>query len=170
MINACSRLGYHDVALFYCLQNEKAKTRALDIYNEYKQELVSGLKFAEKMDKIKGKKFVIMNAKDKIKDAIIGTICSMLSSSPTYEEGTILIGMAYNGDKLKVSARIAGREGRNLKELMERTVLEFKADYPERMAEVGGHEKAAGCLIDKESEDSFIEKLKKNLEVEVIKV
>ncbi len=170
LINACSRLGFHDVALFYCLQNEKAKARAFDIYTDYKQELVSGLKVAEKMDKIKGKNFVIMNAKDKIKDAIIGTICSMISSSPTYDEGTILIGMAYNKDKLKVSARIVGREGRNLKELMERTVLEFKADNPDRVAEVGGHEMAAGCTVDKSSEDSFIEKLKKNLEVEVIKV
>jgi len=55
LVNACSRLGYSDVAISYCLENEKAKTRALDIYTKYKQELVSGLKIAEKMDKIKGK-------------------------------------------------------------------------------------------------------------------
>ena len=95
LINACARLGYTDIAISYCLENEKAKTQALDIYTKYKQELVSGLRIAEKMDKIKGKGFVILNAKDQIKDAIVGTICSMLSSSPTYNEGTILIGMAY---------------------------------------------------------------------------
>ena len=113
---------------------------------------------------------MILNAQDKIKDAIIGTICSMLSSSPTYEEGTVLVGMAYNEDKIKVSARIAGREGRNLKELMEKTIVEFKTDNPDSLAEVGGHEKAAGCLIEAEKEEIFIEKLKKNLEVEVIRV
>jgi RecJ-like exonuclease len=170
LINACSRLGYSDTAISYCLENEKAKTRALDIYTEYKQELVSGLKVAEKMDKIKGKGFVILNAKDQIKDAIVGTICSMLSSSPTYTEGTILIGMAYNEDKIKVSARIVGSEGRNLKEVLEKTVTTFKGKHPESMAEVGGHHFAAGCLIDKDKETTFIETLKKELEVEIIKI
>jgi single-stranded-DNA-specific exonuclease len=170
LINACSRLGNHAVAISYCLQNEKAKEQALEIYTEYKQELVAGLRVAEKMDKIHGKKFVILNAQDRIKDAIIGTICSMLSSSPNYEEGTVLIGMAYNKDKIKVSARIAGREGRNLKQLMEQTITEFKVDNPNSLAEVGGHEKAAGCLIEATNEGVFLETLKKNLEVEVVRV
>jgi single-stranded-DNA-specific exonuclease len=170
LINACSRLGYSDVAISYCLENEKAKTQALDIYTKYKQELVSGLKVAEKMDKIKGKGFVILNAKDQIKDAIVGTICSMLSSSPTYEEGTILIGMAYNEDKIKVSARIVGHEGRNLKEVLEKTVTTFKGLNPKTIAEVGGHHFAAGCLVEKDKELSFIEALKKELEIEIVKV
>ncbi len=170
LINACSRLGYSDIAIAYCLENEKAKVQALDIYTEYKQELVSGLKVAEKMDKIRGKGFVILNAKDQIKDAIVGTICSMLSSSPTYEEGTILIGMAYNKDKIKVSARIVGDEGRNLKEVLEKTIITFKTDNPETIAEVGGHQFAAGCLVEKEKESLFIEALKKELEIEIVKV
>jgi len=170
LINACSRLGYSDVAIAYCLENEKAKVKTLDIYTEYKQELVSGLKVAEKMDKIKGKGFVILNAKDQIKDAIVGTICSMLSSSPTYDQGTILIGMAYNEDKIKVSARIVGHEGRNLKEVLEKTVTAFKTDNPETIAEVGGHHFAAGCLVEKEKESLFIEALKKELEIEIVKV
>lgn len=171
LINACSRLGYSDIALSYCLENEKAKTRALDIYTEYKQELVSGLRLAEKMEKVKGKGFVILNAKDQIKDAIVGTICSMLSSSPSYDEGTILIGMAYNEDKIKVSARMVGRENkRNLKELMEKTVTAFKSNHPEAIAEVGGHQYAAGCLIEKEKEGFFIETLIRNLEIEVLKI
>jgi single-stranded-DNA-specific exonuclease len=170
LINACSRLGHSDIAISYCLENEKAKTQALDIYTKYKQELVSGLKVAEKMDKIKGKGFVILNARDQIKDAIVGTICSMLSSSPTYEEGTILIGMAYNEDKIKVSARIVGHEGRNLKEVLEKTVTTFKGTNPETVAEVGGHHFAAGCLIEKSKEAFFIETLKKELEIEIVKV
>lgn len=170
MINACSRLGYSDIAISYCLESVSAKSQVLEVYNRYKQELVTGLRVAEGLDKIQGKNFVILNAQDKIKDVIIGTICSMLSSSPNYKEGTILIGMAYNKDKIKVSARIAGREGRNLKELMERTVVEFKADNPNSIAEVGGHHFAAGCVVEKDKEDFFIEKLKKNLEVEVIRI
>jgi RecJ-like exonuclease len=170
LINACSRLGHSDIAISYCLENENAKSKALDIYTEYRQELVSGLKVAEKMDKIKGKGFVILNAKDKIKDAIVGTICSMLSSSPSYSKGTILIGMAYNKDKIKVSARIVGNEGRNLKEVLEKTITTFKTLNPDTTAEVGGHHAAAGCLIEKDKEDSFVETLKKELEIEIVKV
>ncbi len=170
LINACSRLGHSDTAIAYCLENSKAKSRALDIYTKYKQELVSGLRVAENMEKIKGKGFVILNAKDQIKDVIVGTICSMLSSSSSYNEGTILIGMAYNKDKIKVSARIVGHEGRNLKEVLEKTITIFKDGNPQTMAEVGGHHFAAGCLIEKEKELDFIEALKKTLEIEIIKI
>ncbi len=170
LINACSRLGYSDMAISYCLESESAKAKALDIYTKYKQELVSGLKVAEKMDKIKGKGFVILNAKDQIKDAIIGTICSMLSGSPKYDQGTILIGMAYSEGKIKVSARIVGHEGRNLKEVLEKTVTIFKEKNPQTISEVGGHHFAAGCLIEKDGEADFIETLKKELEVEIVKV
>jgi len=170
LINACSRLGFSDIAISYCLENEKAKPIAQDIYTKYKQELVSGLRTAEKIQKIEGNGFVIINAKNEIKDAIVGTICSMLSSSMGYEEGTILIGMAYNKDKIKVSARIAGRNGRNLKEVLEKTVISLKLKYPDITAEVGGHQFAAGCLLEKEKEEEFIEILRKNLEIEIIKV
>ena len=170
LINACSRLGYSDTAISYCMGNEEAKKQALDIYTKYKQELISGLKVAEKMEKIEGNGFVILNARDEIKDTIVGTICSMLSSSSSYEEGTILVGMAYNKDKIKISARMVGHEGRNLKEILEKAIVIFKNKNPESTTEVGGHHFAAGCLIGKEGELPFIETLKKELEIEVLKI
>jgi RecJ-like exonuclease len=163
LINACSRLGYADVALLFCLQNEKAKEKAQEIYAQYKQELVSALGCADKMDTISGNGFVILNAKDKIKDTIIGTVTSILSSSLNYQAGTVLIGMAYNEDKIKVSARITGRTEKNLKQILERVVATFQA-------EVGGHQQAAGCLINKIDEERFVEELRKNLEIEVVKI
>ena len=166
LINACSRLGYHDTALAFCMENEKAKSRALDIYTEYKQQLISALKTIEKIEKIQGNGFVIMNAKNEIKDTIIGTVTSILSSGINYEEGTILIGMAYSQDKVKVSARIVGKHGRNLKEVLEKTITLFKNNN----VEVGGHKKAAGCLIEKEQEQEFIQALKENLEIEIVKI
>ncbi len=170
LINACSRLGHSDTAIAFCMQNKKAKQQAKDIYAKYKQALVSGLKKAEEIDKIKGNGFVIINAKDEIQDTIIGTVTSILSSGLNYEEGTVLIGMAYNKDKIKVSARISGREGRNLKEVLEKTVIEFKQKHNDCQAEVGGHHFAAGCLVEKEKENDFVEMLKNNLEIEVMKV
>jgi len=170
-INACSRMGQSDIAIALCLEDEKARLRAEELYLEYKQQLVSALGIIEKMDKIKGNGFVILNAKDEIKDTIIGTVTSILSSSVDYAEGTILIGMAYNQDKIKVSARIVGREKRNLKEILEKAVFNFKTKIETDMnIEIGGHMNAAGCQIQKEQELEFIETLKKDLEVEVVKI
>ncbi len=163
LINACSRLGHSDIAISFCLENEKAKAQAQDIYVKYKQQLVSALSLIEKIEKYEGNGFVILNAKEQIKDTIIGTVTSILSSSMNYEEGTILIGMAYDKEKIKVSARIVGKTDKNLKQLLEKAVVEFEA-------EVGGHQYAAGCLLKKEDEQKFLEVLKKNLEVEVVKL
>ena len=74
--------------------------------------------------------------------------------------------MAYNCDKIKVSARLCGKNPkstRNLKELMD-SISELLG------GESGGHKNAAGCLIDKKDEDRFIELVKKKLEYEMIKV
>jgi nanoRNase/pAp phosphatase (c-di-AMP/oligoRNAs hydrolase) len=117
------------------------------------------------MEKIKGNGFVILNAKDKIKDTIIGTVTSILSSSLDYKQGTILIGMAYNEDKIKISARIAGKGNKNLKDVLERTII-----LNHIQAEVGGHQRAAGCLIRKEDESIFIEELKKMIEIDIVKI
>jgi single-stranded-DNA-specific exonuclease len=165
LVNACSRLGHPEIALSFCLQHEYAKERAQEIYVQYKQELIDGLKNAEKVEKIIGNGFTIINARDSIKDTIIGTITSILSSSLDYKEGTVLIGMAYNQDKIKVSARIAGRKGKNLKEVLEKTIIMNNID-----AEVGGHHMAAGCLIKKEDETRFLEELRKILEIEILKI
>lgn len=163
LINACSRLGHSDLALSFCLETKGFYEKAQDIYIKYRKELLEGLKTAETLEKIQGSGFIILNARESIKEAIIGTVCSMLSSSNLYEQGTILIGMAYNQDKIKVSARISGEGNKNLKEVLERTVMSIEA-------EVGGHQRAAGCLIKRIDETKFLEELKRNLEIEVIKI
>lgn len=89
-INACSRLDYSDVALAFCLGSKKALKRAEDIYVEYKQHLMEALNYITRSEKIQGKDYVIINAKQEIKDTIIGTVASILSNSPNYLEGTII--------------------------------------------------------------------------------
>ena len=75
--------------------------------------------------------------------------------------------MAYSQEKIKVSARIAGREGRNVREILHKAVTPMSNPHE---IEVGGHPNAAGCLIPKEKEQEFINNLRQQLEVEVIKV
>jgi len=158
LINACSRMDRPDLALGFCLGNKKCKEEAEKVYVEYKQHLISALKYVEETEKISGKDYTIINAKNNIKDTIIGTVASILSHSPIYSEGTMIIALAYNQDKIKVSARIAGREGRNVREVLNKVVINLGG-------EVGGHPNAAGCLIAREHEKRFIEELKQTLDI-----
>ena len=162
-INACSRLGESGVAIQLCMEVPEAKKRAQSIHSKQKQELMAGLKIAQEMEKIEGEGFVIINAQEKIKGAIIGTITSILSNSSIYKEETIIVVMAYYGGKIKISARNVGNLGRDVLEILNNIVSLTGG-------EVGGHEFAAGCVIEKEKEQEFLECLKKNLEIEVIKV
>lgn len=163
IINACSRSGRSELALQYCLEIPSAKKNAELTHIKYKQNIITGLNFVQETEKIQGKGFVIINAQDNVKDTMIGTIASIISNSSIYEEGTAVITMAYYEDKIKVSARDVGKRGRNLKELLE-SIINFTG------GEVGGHEHAAGCIINKKKERDFIELLKKNLEIELVKI
>ncbi len=163
LINACSRIGHPEIALGFCLGNKNSKLKAEKIYIEYKQHLISALKYITEAEKISGKNYTIINAKNNIKDTIIGTVASIISRSPTYSEGTIIIALAYNEDKIKVSARMNGRQGRNVREVLDRVVVPLGG-------EVGGHPNAAGCIIAKHQELQFIQELQKVLDIELIKI
>lgn len=165
LINACSRTGYSDIALSLCLGDSKARAKAEEIYNEYKHQIIEALNWISHSNKIEGKGSVIINAKGHIKDTIIGTVTSILSFSGVYSEGTVLIGMAYQKDNVKVSARISGRENKtlNLQRMLNSVIKETGG-------EGGGHPKAAGCIIPKEKESEFIELAQKEIEIEYMKI
>lgn len=168
LINACSRMGESTTALLFCMGNESARKNAESIYIKYKQSLIEALNHMNTNPKIEGKQYVIMNAKDKIQDTIIGTVASIMSMSAMYKEGTIMITMAYNQDKIKVSSRICGRGkiadcARNLKQVMDE-ITDLLG------GESGGHKMAAGCVIAKDKEEAFIDLVKKKLDIEIVKV
>jgi len=163
MINACSRMGESETAIQFCMESSKAKKKAELMHAKYKQHIISGLKSAAESEKVEGNGFVIINAKEKIKDTIIGTIASILSNSSIYEEGTIITTMAYYDDKIKISARGVGKVDRNIREVLTSVINQVGG-------EVGGHEFAAGCMIKQEKEKEFIEALKKSLEIELVKI
>jgi len=163
MINACSRLGEPETALQFCMESLKAKKRAELLHTKYKQFIISALKFVSESEKIEGNGFVIINAKEKIKDTIIGTIASILSNSSIYEEGTIITTMAYYDDKIKVSSRSVGKKGKNVREILTSVIEKIGG-------EVGGHEFAAGCMLKQEKEKEFLDCLKKSFEIELVKI
>ncbi|MEN9625986.1 MAG: hypothetical protein RL557_314 [archaeon] len=165
IINACSRMDRPDIALLVCLGNSDARKKAARLYVQYRQYIISGLKFIEKNNFIKGEEYVIINAKNNIKDTIIGTLASILSFSSVYKEGTIIIAMAYTNNKIKISTRMTGRKAnRNLKELLNEITASLGR------GESGGHKYAAGCTILLEDEEKFIELVKNKLQYELVKV
>ncbi len=163
MINACSRLGKSHIAVQFCMEISKAKKIAESLYIKYRQLIVSGLKFVAETEKIEGNGFVIINAKKEIKDTIIGTIASIISNSSLYEKGTVITTMAHYEDKIKISSRNVGKTGRNVREILNNVIKIVGGD-------VGGHEFAAGCLIASDKEQEFIDNLRKNLEIELVKI
>ncbi len=166
IINACGRMGHPEIAFMMCLGNFNARKKAERIYFKYRQHIISGLRYIDQNHKIEGREYVIINAKDKIKDTLIGTMASILSFSSVYKEGTIIITMAYNEDKIKVSTRMAGRKSksnRNLKKLLD-SIINITGGIS------GGHQNAAGCTIDKIQEEKFINLIKRKLDVELVKI
>ncbi len=166
IINSCSRMGFSQIALMMCLGNPMARKQAERIYAKYRQNIISALRYVDENKKIEGREYVIINAGDNIKDTLIGTIASILSFSSVYKEGTIIITMAYDEDKIKVSTRIAGRNPhspRNLKKIIEE-VINITG------GECGGHKKAAGCIINKSKEQDFINEIRRKLDIELIKI
>jgi single-stranded-DNA-specific exonuclease len=163
MINACSRMGDSGTALEFCMESGKAKKKAEIIHTKYKQVIISGLKSVTESEKIEGTGFVIINARQRIQDTVIGTIASILSNSSLYEEGTMITTMAYYDDKIKVSARSVGKCGRNIRKILAGVV-------DQTGGEVGGHEFAAGCMIKQENERQFLDLLKKSFEIELVKI
>ena len=162
-INACSRNGFPQTAIAMCLEDEQAKKKVERIHIKHKQTLIESLKHVDEIKKIQGEGFVIFNAKDKIKDTVIGTIMSIKASKKEYQEGTILIGMAKDkqNNAIKISARSVGKNGKNLREFLAEIMESFKG-------EIGGHKFAAGCSINLDEEVNFIEKICQNFEKEII--
>jgi len=168
MLNACGRLGYSSLALAFLTGSKKAQAKIEEVYAKYKHYIIKALNWVNSKKKIQGDGYVIINAKNAIKDTIIGTIVSILTSSYLYEEGTIVVGMAYRKDsKIKVSARIVKTKNKqsevNLYHLLN-DVVKITG------GEVGGHSNAAGCLIAKEKEKEFLELLEKKLAAQEIKI
>jgi len=163
LINACGRLGYGDIALSLCLGSAEVKEIAEKVYDDYKSCLIEGLNYIEKSEKVEEKNYIIFNCKSAISDSIIGVIISILASSFVYENGKVIVGLAYRDDgKIKVSARISGKEEKekkvSLKELLCKVckAIDIKGS-------VGGHANAAGCLIPIANEETFIKALEQEL-------
>lgn len=162
-INASSRLNEPYASILYCLEDVKAKKQIDKLYAKYKQLIIGGLNSLQTIEQIKGNGFVIINAKSEISDVLISVIATILSKSSLYDEGTVIIAMSHADEKqIKVSARTVG-QGRSVREILGKTIIDIGGEF-------GGHKYAAGCTFDMSKEQEFIERIKKDLEIELVKI
>ena len=113
LLNACGRLSKYSLGIGTCLGYKKAKSNAINLLTDYKRELISGLDWfyqnRKSENRFESKKYVIINAKEAIKDTMIGTVTSIITKSNIYPEGTLLISMSYTLDlNIKISVRCVG--------------------------------------------------------------
>ena len=153
LLNACGRLRKPSLGIGSFIENSNLKEKAYELLRSYKVEIINALNWFYKNKErfIRGDKFVIINAEDKIKDSMIGTLCGMICSSNVYGRKDVIVGMAYTleGD-IKVSLR-TNHPDIDLREIIK------------EVGEGGGHSNACGAFVKKEDEQKFIEDMKSAL-------
>ena len=163
LLNSCGRLKNASLGIGTCLGDRKIKQKAIENLARYKREIVKSLRwYGENKNNghiLKGKGYMIINAKDNIKSTIIGTLASILSKSKELEDGTFIMSMAYTEDNtIKASLRIAAKEnGIDLREIVKRITSDIHG------AEAGGHINAAGAVFPINKENEFIRLAKQEL-------
>jgi RecJ-like exonuclease len=162
LLNACGRMDKASFGIGACLNDKESKKNAINTLNEYKQEIIAALRWYESQESsghvIKGENYIIINAHDKVMPTIIGTLASILSNSMDVKKGTIIISMARDDDKIKVSIRAAsnGNE-KDLKDIITKICEKIEGQS-------GGHKNAAGAIISKDKEQEFIKEAVKFFE------
>ena len=156
LLNACGRLNKASLGIGTLLKNQDLRTKAINLVNDYKKEIINALNWFNKNRKsnsvIEDKGYVIINTEDNIRETIVGTLASMLSKSNLYAEGTIILALAHTLEgETKASLRISGfrKSEVNLKEIMSKITEKIGCS-------AGGHKFAAGCIIPQEKEAQFI--------------
>jgi single-stranded-DNA-specific exonuclease len=158
LLNACGRMDKASLGIGACLGDASLKKKAISLMTEYKKEIISSLKWYDSNKEgdfvTEGDGYVIINAQDKIRPTIVGTLASILSKSNNFESKFIMSMAQLADGTTKVSLRSCGIKGIDLKQTI--------ADIINGMedCEAGGHSNAAGALIPTNAEEKFVENAK----------
>ena len=130
----------------------------------HRHNLVEGLQFVREEGIIKRKNLQFFNARNGIRDTIVGIIANMLLNSEDVSSNLPLVGFAEKEDgKIKVSAR--GTEelvekGLNLSAAMKKAAITVNGVG-------GGHNIAAGATIPKGKEEEFLDLLENEIKTQL---
>ncbi|MEM5866490.1 MAG: DHH family phosphoesterase [Candidatus Aenigmatarchaeota archaeon] len=156
-LNACGRTKNPEIGVKLCLK-EADMREVWEIIEVYRRQINEGLKLLREGEIVlstKNANFIL--AGDKIKDTLIGTITSIALNSNLFQDNKPIFGLAETDENMiKVSGRAPKDFRINLKEILEYAVEKLGG-------EVGGHANAAGCLIDKNLQNDFVNIIDKKL-------
>ncbi|MBU0930276.1 MAG: DHH family phosphoesterase [Nanoarchaeota archaeon] len=157
LLNACGKLGKSSLGIGVCMNDKKSKILASELLLDYKREIIKALNWfysnRKKENVIEERNFVLINAENQLRDTLIGVLTSIISKSNLYNDGTIIMAMAYTpDDEIKVSLR-GVNSNIDMNKLLERINEKVQIQF-------GGHTAAAGCLIPLKKEKEFIEAAK----------
>ena len=152
LLNACGRTGNFDLGVQICLDDESALAKSWAAIENYKKVISDSLNMIRegKVEVISNNSAVYILGKDLIPENIIGAITSMALNSNLFPNDKVIFGMVDSQEGLvKISARAPEGKDVNLGKVM-------KEIFSKIPGEGGGHMKAAGGFISKESLQDFI--------------
>jgi RecJ-like exonuclease len=156
LINACGRTGNHDIGLRLCLGDPSAIDASWYVLDRYRKLIGDSIDWARERFII-AKHGVYLFGARRIPDTLIGTILSIALNSNLVDDRPIFGFAETENGKTKVSARTS----RNLKRINLRDIITQAAK--EMGAQGGGHQFAAGALIESGKEREFMELLEQIL-------
>lgn len=152
-LNACARRDEASIGVSLCLRDEKARDRAMELQEIYREEIRYELRALEKEGGKEMSSFRYFHTK---KPSLTGTLAGLaLSYLPNFPQDKPVIGISIVNGKAEISARGTeslvenGIDLSNALEKASRTVG----------GEGGGHPIAAGASIPAEKEKEFLEEL-----------
>ncbi len=154
LLNACGRMEKASFGIGVCLGIKKDIQNAMKTLLDYKKQIVNAINwyYDKKGSIIKEDKFIIINAKEDIPKNIVGTLASIISKSNNLADKTYIMTMARSiADKTtKISLRLSGRKHDvDLRDILKEVIEKVGG-------EAGGHQHAAGALIETAKEKEFI--------------
>lgn len=157
LLNACGRTGRFEVGIRLCLRDLTAIKDSWEIMEDYKKMISDGMKWLRNGNIDEYGHVAVIDGGTKISDAIIGTLSSIALSSGLINIKRPIIGFADAGDsKLKISARMSRNLSFNLRDIIVESARGVGG-------EAGGHQFAAGGLIDSEKKEEFIKAVENKL-------
>lgn len=163
IINACGRLEDYETAVKALNGDDDAKHKAIVNLRVYKSAIRDALHRVDDMranNKLLAKDgFVIINFKDTLRSSLVGIIASILARNKHYPSGTVVCTMARQDT---IHTKVSLRVSQDVTDIALQKIL-WQSVKPLGV-DAGGHNNAAGAIIPGDSEESFIENLKTELE------
>lgn len=163
IINACGRLEDYQTGLDALKGNFDAQKKAIMNLRVYKSAIRDALQYVDRLRETNTlylkEAYVIINFGNRLKSSLVGIIASILARNKHYPKGTVVCTMAkHTEDLTKVSLRVSHDvTDKQLQVLLKKAVEPLGAD-------TGGHNNAAGSIIQSKDEETFILNLEKELQ------